>query len=206
MKPVNAPRPDTRFTCQVVRFWSSVRNDDAPPARHLERCESCRCFFSSVDQLQLHLRHSARPLSTPPSGLENRILHALDRSEALAIRKPQHRLFTTSVALCVVVFSVAALWRLNLVPFLGPNANTAGEYATEVAALIAAVRAMPSDLRVKIEEPTAQLVQKNSLGREVENVYSDAKSALDFLSANFLPASAPEASSNSGHSDSIRQT
>ncbi len=206
MKASNTPTPRVDFTCQVIRFWSCVRHHDAPPTRHLEHCKDCRRFFVSREQFQLDLRNDARRTAAPPSGIEDRILQALDHSERPVVRQPRRSAVTASLAVCVVLLGLTTLWQLSLLPSPGNSTSTGEDYAVEVAALVAAVRAMPSDLRRTLEAPTAQLVQDNSLGREVQNVYSDAKSALDFLAANFLPAAWPALPANRGNRDLPRQT
>ena len=203
MKPSNSSIPGVRITCQVIRFWSSVRREDAPPSRHLETCESCRRFLVSTDQLQLSLRHGAgQARSTPPPEMEQRIIEALRLSRPPSPRESHRTLLTFSLAGCAVALVLAGAWSFNLVHFPGSNPGVPGEYTSDVAALVAAVRSIPADLGRNLEAPTAQLTGDNSLGREVENVYSDARSALDFLALNFLPASPPD----SHEAESPRQT
>jgi|GEM_PF-4396746 len=193
MKPSPSPNPRVRITCQVVRFWSGVRSEDAPPAHHLATCESCRQFLVSSEQLQLGLRREAMSaVPTAATELEQRLIEAIRFSPpATHEASPQHRGFLTlTVAGGAAALVLAGLWHYHLTPFYGQQTAGPTEYTAEVAALVAAVRSIPSDLSRNLEAPATQLAADNSLGREVENVYSDARSALNFLALNFLPTSA----------------
>lgn len=206
MKPTAPSSAPVRVTCQVIRFWSAVRSENTAPSPHLENCPSCRDFFVFTQQLQTRLRQDACQVAvTPPPGMEGRIMEAIRFSAPP--RRESHRNSGLSFALAggAAALVCVGLWQFHLGPFGGHGTGTPGEYTADVAALVAAVRSLPSDLSQKIASPTVQLAQDNSLGREVENVYSDARSALDFLALNFLPASSTDALFEAPKTEESRQ-
>jgi hypothetical protein len=193
MKPTIARTSGLPLACQAARLWFSVGRETTTPSRHLATCPGCQSYLVSINALQLDLRRSAgQTAATPAPGLESRIIDAVRLADRPTSRESSGRLFVVAVASCAAALLFVVAWQLGLLPFPGHPSATQGQYATEVAALVAAVRALPADLSRNLESPTAQLARDNSLGHEVENVYSDARSALDFLALNFLPASSSD--------------
>lgn len=69
----------------------------------------------------------------------------------------------------------------------GRSGAAPAEVSSTVSELVGVLRTVPANFKQTIEGQAEQLAQNNPLHREIENVYSDARSALDFLALNFLP-------------------
>jgi hypothetical protein len=165
----------------MVRNVRSVLGESAG-ANHVEHCADCQAFFHAGDELELQLRRSARGQQTAlvvPSGLDQRILRAV-RTEGASLNPPRR-------------LGADSRWSENLVPMAGMLAG---------AALLALLATPPTAVSVPTGVgtnpsraiswseivPPVEVLQANPLQDEVDLVYSDAKSALQFLELNFLPA------------------
>jgi hypothetical protein len=65
--------------------------------------------------------------------------------------------------------------------------------ATEAAVIVDAVETFSNRLVDSVIPSAGKLVAQNPLQEEIGSVYSDMRSALDFLALNFLPASTTRA-------------
>ncbi len=188
MKPSLDSSSPRGLTCQLVRLWSSVCRGDATPPQHARSCEHCRQFFHSIDQLTGALQQSAaREAVAVPTTLEARIIHAV-RASAQTSERRRSRAWTFAFAGGAAALVGVSIWSLSLRQVFGPRPDFAHEYANDVAELVTAVRALPSQLRSTLEVPAVEITQNSPLEREAQGVVSDARSALDFLALNFLPS------------------
>lgn len=190
MSPQKSTASSPQLTCRVVRFWSLACRDNAQPD-HLRTCEACRAYFLASHQLDTVLRENSFSVQVEmPSNLEHRVMRAVHSYAPLtpASRQPS-RVFSYALA-----GSAAALAVVTIAYFYSgahSHPSPASEYAADVAQVVASVRAFPANLTQKIQAP-AQRLNENPLQREVQNVYSDAESALNFLAVNFLPGSSAQ--------------
>jgi hypothetical protein len=69
-----------------------------------------------------------------------------------------------------------------------PSQTTAEAEPAEVAAMFKAVTAMPQQLGSLFASPVSRAAEQDPLSHELDNVKVDARSALSFLAANFLPS------------------
>lgn len=173
---------DSRFVCRVVRFWNSA--DGASASHHVATCADCQRYFASCHDLDSALRGDAvQQRQEVPAGLESRIIRAVNASTVPAARptRTQTGLLVFAGAAAAVAFAV-----VQFGPRFFPG-HPAADPA--VVALVAstdeAVPPMPTWLA---NPPSArELLEKNPLQKEVDCVYSDARSAVNFLAKNFLP-------------------
>jgi hypothetical protein len=70
-----------------------------------------------------------------------------------------------------------------------PAAETA---SPEIRTVVATIRLLPQHYRETIAPSAARLAQADPLARELGCVEADARSALSFLAANFLPSTRAE--------------
>lgn len=214
--PAAASRP--RVVCRLVRHWCAIA--DPANSRHVAACADCREYFQKVNALEVGLRREA-PLATrgavaPSAGLEREILRAV-RASAAEVRTAPGRTWRgwNPVLLGAAAAAVLAVGATFVVldrgpvgaPMTGPQSaaaistsNPATTPSNTVnaadAALIAeVVDSLSSKLTDSVIPTASEMVANNPLQRELDYVYDDARSALDFLALNFLPsataASAP---------------
>ena len=201
MKPTTSPRSPLGLTCRIVRVWSMVRREDATLLPHAESCTHCRLFFHSMDQLTSSLQQSAgkEKIEFSPT-LENRIINAV-RSSAREPQPRRHRALTFAFAGGAAAVVGVSIWSLTLRQAVGPKPGMTHDYAAEVSELVTAVQSLPGQLRSTLETPAVEVTENSPLQREARSVVSDARSALDFLALNFLPAGRSGESSVSVDSD-----
>ena len=184
MSTMPSSRP--RFVCRVVRLWYSVLGPAAiGRSRHIETCADCRQFFRAGDELESALRRDAvRYAPIPPEGIERQIMQAVERSTRPA------RPARSPLALILAGSAVAAVALIALFvkhpAFPGHNGMDTSPPAQVNDALVVAKSI--STLWQNSVVPSAQtLVADNPLQHELDSVYSDTRSALNFLALNFLP-------------------
>ena len=189
MSTTPASRP--RFVCRVVRLWHAVLGPPQPGptaggrSRHIDACTDCRQYFHAGDELESALRRDvARFAPVPPEGLERRIMEAVDRSTRTA--RPAH----SPLALILAGSAVAAVALITFLVrypvFPGRDITITNQTAQVNDALVVAKSI--STLWQNSVVPKAQtLVVDNPLQHELDSVYSDTRSALNFLALNFLP-------------------
>jgi hypothetical protein len=179
----------TSWRCLIVRQWSALRADDSPP--HAASCADCRQYFASLQQLENSLRTTAdRPSveeGDTPSAFEQRILRAV-RNAPAATERPATRawLWATSG------LSIAAAAALVLGPARTAQRSPVGSdrlLAQDAQAIVSAVESLSNGLVDSVIPSAGEIVAGNPLQQELGSVYSDARSALNFLAMNFLPNS-----------------
>lgn len=174
------------LVCRLVR-WRAALTDSAPPdAGHGATCPSCRAYFQAAATLDGRLHREARNAPPVPSvGLERRIIAAVHR-EQTALHTATRRQFPRWT---IGLAGTAATLALALV--LARNARTpesaAGQASADAAAVIAAAGTWGRDLRSTLAPQVARLAEPDPLGLELRKASVDARSALSFLAANFLP-------------------
>lgn len=193
---MNSTNP-SRFSCRMVRLWSVVTHDGNPSREHLATCAACQQYFNAAAALESQLRRSApQSFAFVPSGLENEIMRAVRNAQPSS--RPERRpLLGYAILGGVAAIAAVVVVQLRPAPHVNPGTSVAAatDYRAEAAQLADAVRSLPAELD-QLKEPAAALTQNNGLQREVQNVYSDAQSALAFLKLNFLPGTAePQPSS-----------
>jgi hypothetical protein len=189
MSTMPSSRP--RFVCRVVRLWHAVLGPPLPgPAgrgrsRHIDICADCRQFYHAGEELESALRRDAvkyAPVS--PEGLERRIMQALERSTRTArpARSPLALILAGSAVAAVVLIAFFVKYPV----FPGRGGSTTNQTVQMNDALVVAKSI--STLWQNSIVPSAQtLVVDNPLQHELDSVYSDTRSALNFLALNFLP-------------------
>ena len=179
------PSPNPRFVCRVVRLWGSVLG--STHSRHIDTCADCRQFFRAGDELEAALRRDAvRYAPIPPEGIERRILQAVDRSTRTArpARSPLALILAGSAVATVALIAFFVKYPI----FPGQDGTATSPTAQVHDALVVAKSI--STLWQNSVAPSAQtLVADNPLQHELDSVYSDTRSALNFLALNFLPTS-----------------
>ncbi len=142
--------------------------------------------------LEARLRADARASRVSvPSGLEISIAAAVRRDAA---RGREHREVQErrarrwfSPAFAGLVTSACAV---AAVVFWNNYADQRADRAAEIQYLVDSVQSLPSRL-ASAELPVARrIASSDPLAREITSVRNDARSALDFLAANFLPSQA----------------
>jgi hypothetical protein len=182
----NAPSPSSspRLLCRIVRPWHAVTGG---AARHAETCAGCRTYFAAAAALDQSLRRAAPTWAeattpAPSTGFEQRLLNAVRTPAAPTESRPArtaHLGWAAATALTAVI--AVALIR----PAGGPTRAT---METDAQLLAAAVGNASRGLVEKVIPTTGALVADNPLQQEFGAIRSDARSALNFLALNFLPA------------------
>jgi hypothetical protein len=174
-----------RFVCRIVRLWGSVLG--SAHSGHVETCADCRQFFRAGDELESALRRDAvRYAPVPPEGIERRIMQAIDRSTRTArpARSPRALILAGSAVAAVAL--IAFFVKYQAFPGSGGTATPPTVQVNDALVVAQSI----STLWQKSVVPSAQtLVVDNPLQHELDSVYSDTRSALDFLALNFLPTS-----------------
>lgn len=184
--PTSSSSP--RLVCRVVRT-TRVFSENAG-GDHVDACTDCQAFFRPAEHLDLELRRTAavqRQAATEPStDLERSILRAV-REERAAGRPATAEKRSPSPLWTLGAVAAAAV--VTMVYFQRPAPSSDRAALPDDA--VAVVDAM-ENLSVKITDTvipaTGAMVANNPLQRELGSVYSDARSALNFLALNFLPS------------------
>ena len=180
------PSSRPRFVCRLVRLWYSVLGPTAGGrSRHIETCADCRQFFHAANDLESALRRDAgRYAPVPPEGIERRIMQAVQRSTRTArpARSPVALILAGSAVAAVVLIAFFVKY-----PAFPGRDGTATNPTAQVNDALVVARSI-STLWQNSVVPSAQtLVADNPLQHELDSVYSDTRSALNFLALNFLP-------------------
>lgn len=159
--------------------------------------------------LESRLRADARAARvSPPEGLEQRISAAVwreaDAARHAPQRRPERRPFRLfSPALAGLVTSACAI---ALVVFWHKRPDDPGVSDTDIRYLVETVQALPARLASTDLQTTRTLAVPEPLTREIESVRADARSALDFLAANFVPSQMLERVDTSSTTRAGRET
>ena len=194
--------PSPRFVCRVVRLWSSVLG--SAHSRHVETCADCRQFFRAGDELDSALRRDAvRFASVPPAGIERRIMQAIDRSTRATRPARSPRAFILAGSAVAAVALIAFFIKYQAFPGTGGTETNTSAQVSDALVVAQSI----STLWQKSVVPSAQtLVVDNPLQHELDSVYSDTRSALNFLALNFLPTSPATPSLQPAGADAIRRS
>lgn len=181
-----------RLACRLARTVSAVRDHAA--SRHLATCPDCQAWLATSAQLDAALRHAA-PAARPAAAgdLDARILAAV--READVTPAPAHAVPARRWLALASGVAAAALLALTISPRLGPERL---DPADEAAAFAATVGTLSDQLVEQVLPSAGTLIAENPLQDELSAVYTDARSALDFLVLNFLPGSTPTATPRNG--------
>jgi hypothetical protein len=188
--PISDFRP--RLVCRVVRLWCAVSQADQP--RHVATCASCQVYFAAANELESQLRRAAHARSTASDAtqnLEQQILRAV-RSSASRPRRasawqPTRSWLMGGVCAAAAAFAIGLALRFGTGS--APRERMADATPTDDAAMIlSTVESLSSELVGTVIPSAGELVVQNPLQEEIGSVYSDMRSALDFLALNFLPA------------------
>lgn len=141
--------------------------------------------------LEARLRADARATRVPPpEGLEQRISAAVwreaDTTRHAPGREPRRRSFRFfSPTLAGIVTSACAV---VLAVFWHQRPDDPGVSDADIRYLVETMQALPGRL-ASAELPGATTIPLTGpLAREVQSIRADARSALDFLAANFVPS------------------
>jgi hypothetical protein len=193
----------SRLACRIVRAWAAIREDDAgaevtsfdaglPAAarRHAAGCPECRLFFIESRGLEQMLkREAAFGLPAIPEGLESRVAAAVAQSQPPEVRAFPGR----AVAACGVAAIALAVFIFERQFRSAEPGSGGGIEAADVTRLAAEVTRLPGAIWETAGAPAAAVWTEEPLRREADAVYSDARSAVGFLRANFIPDSGVQA-------------
>lgn len=191
MKTSSSPR----VVCRIVRASLTVFGGEsaATQNRHVAGCPDCQVFYGAADEFDALLRRDAvAQRGAAPAGLEAGILAAVRESRRTAPARPAPR------RLAVPLFTLAGATAAAIAAFLylQPPAAPAGA-DTPVAASDADVAklaqdilgALPGDLLAEVQPRAEELLQRQDpLRTEAAAVAANARTALRYVAANFLPS------------------
>jgi hypothetical protein len=172
-----------KLICRMARSWVAIFGPAG--SRHCETCPDCQDYFAAADALEHALKRDARRADAVfPAGLDERIIRAVNQSAHA--RQPQRSRrgapiwMLAGVAACAAVAVV--VFRSTSVP--GGSGPSAGPI--DLSAIVSA-DSPPARLWNSLQPAAGELLSDTSLETEVDSVYADARSAIRFLSLNFLP-------------------
>ena len=180
----------SRLVCRVVRQWAAL--SDARHSRHVTACADCREYFAAIQNLETGLRDHAALISTRPSAddFAQQIVHAVraEVSQRQPVASASHRRvrgFSALAAAAGVAFVLTLSFRTP------PAGHTVTPPSTgeEAQVIVSAVQSLSRGLVETVIPSAGELVATNPLQEELSLVYSDVRSALDFVALNFLPSS-----------------
>jgi hypothetical protein len=187
--PYRSDRP--RLVCRVIRSWCAV--SERRPA-HARSCPSCQAYFQAADNLESTLRkatsHTHSEVLPSSPDFEHAILRAVRTSTSVPERSRRRAPSRTWVmgGLSAVTAMVAIALSVNVAPPASPPTRVVSTSSAEEAALILnTVESLSTELVGSVIPSAGQFVAENPLQQEIGYVYSDVRSALDFLALNFLP-------------------
>jgi hypothetical protein len=185
MSAFNDTRPS--LVCRFTRIRAALTSPAASGIRqHCATCADCRQYFAQAEQLESGLRRQSSAITAiAPGALESRILNAVERSNRP--ERPPQRTLSWAVA-GIAAAAVAAF----VVVKVQPPSTGAPVQAASVDDVLAVAKELPQQWWATVE-PGTKLLQENPLQTEIASVSSDARSALNFLALNFLPARAETA-------------
>jgi hypothetical protein len=137
--------------------------------------------------LRLDAARAALPVSSPDFAPQ--IIRSVREtaSEATAEAHSTLRRSWMLGGLAATAVLAAIVISTNLRPRFGGPATTNLTTADGTAVLVSAVQSLSTGLVDSVIPSAGALVAENPLQRELGSVYSDVRSALDFLALNFLP-------------------
>ena len=181
-----------RLACRFVRQWCAIFSDRRPS--HVAACTSCRAYFAASRSLEETLRRDAPDISSEAFATSGALEQNILRAVRISARKPENsrrsfpgRTWTVgalgAIAAVVAVFVTLDRNSTSRVETRLVESST----AEDAAVIIDTVETLSSELVDSVIPSAGMLVSKNPLQQELGLVYSDMRSALDFLKLNFLP-------------------
>lgn len=175
-----------RLSCRAIRGASFLF--EGLYTRHVAGCADCRVYVRAADALDLQLRNEAvllRKTSAAEStlDLEQSILRAVNETRRAAPRR------RAALPLWAMGAATAGLAAVVVAFQVWPNSGSrsGGGVSLEAVAIVEAVENLSAKFTGTVIPSAGAMVANNPLQRELGSVYSDARSALDFLALNFLP-------------------
>lgn len=184
------PSRSVRLYCRVVRTFSA----SGQTSRHVETCADCRRYFQASAQLDAALRRDAVRFTPPaPVGLERGIMQAIHAATPLSksAQTPSARAgwwAGISVAVAAVIALAVGLVQPPSSRPAQPNPQTSVAMTENTAP--ASDESTVERLWNTFVPPAQKIATAEPLQDELDAVYSDTRSALDFLAANFFPSAA----------------
>ena len=175
----------TSWTCRWVRAVAIMSSQSG--SDHIARCPACQEYFAAEVSFDRQMRQEAVVQRVdPPSGLDARILRAIrDQSEpARRFWRPRFDLIALAAAAACAV--AVAIW-------FGADQFGVAPAGAEAAIVVQSEQPAGMDPSLWPEtmkelRPTVEsLMTESSLQMEAATVYSNARSAMQFLALNFLP-------------------
>ena len=189
---MNTTPPRPRFFCRLVRLWST----SGQSSTHAESCEECRQYFRAAAKLESALRRDAIRFAPPaPAGLERGIMQAIRAATPVRSRAPSHLGWFAGGGVAAAAAVALAVVLLQHPPQAQP---TVVVVKTPAAEKVVPGESISDRLYSEVITPAGTLVANNPLKNELDSVYSDARTALDFLALNFLPSSSGLPASRAG--------
>lgn len=180
--------PSSRLVCRIVRA-TRVLSENAG-GDHVDACVDCQAFFRPAEHLEFELRREAeafrRAASEPSSALERSIIRAVreERAAGTPVRKEKRSSAPLWSMGAVAAAVVAAIVYVQRPMTSGPERTALPD---EAVAMVDAVENLSAKITDTVIPEAGALVANNPLQRELGSVYTDARSALNFLALNFLP-------------------
>lgn len=195
MNPMSETPPrgqSPRLVCRAVRQWCAIFTEHRPA--HASSCPECEAYFQAADSLERALRRDAIIANgnglVATSSLEQNILRAIRTSDSNVRRaRPgiSKAAWIGGAISAAAAAAVIAIWP-GAEPGSDSQPRIAGTSSAEdAAAIISTVEALSTELVASVLPTAGAIVAENPLQRELGSVYSDLRSALDFLALNFLP-------------------
>lgn len=182
----NNPTQAPRLTCRLARGAIAIFGDTAageprgPGAAHAATCADCREYFAACDFLESSLRREAtRDWHEAPAGLEQNILRAARQATPAPRRARPVWLVLASVTACAL--AAAVFFREQLVTNLPPA--IVDSKPVEVASAVSA-----QQIWNNLKPSANAVLAADPLQKEADAIAADARTAMDFLALNFLPA------------------
>jgi hypothetical protein len=198
---VNSRPP--RLICRVVRAThADLCLDGAPSswaARHVAGCADCTAYYEGAQELEQALKRDAVAMRIHSPDLDRCITAALQaerNKDSRSVRATRHR---SPAGAIIVSAGALAVCAVGVALFVSPPKSGAPEVAqavtsAEVNETMAAARQLGHRVWSRVQPGALVLEETQSLQHELDRVYADATTALNFLAANFLPSGSTESS------------
>jgi hypothetical protein len=189
---MNSSSTPLRLVCRVVRRWSSLtcsESTNAPSglgSRHVENCPDCQEYFGAADEFDAALRAEAATYRVTSPGLEEKVIRAVRNARPEPVERRPVRSWTPVFAGAAAAVLVAFVAHRSL-----ENRRDAAALdltPEELRTVVASTQAATADLWQTVRPKATALAETDPLREELGSVYTDARRAVNFLAANFLPA------------------
>ena len=201
----SATSPSTRLLCHVVRQWAGFSGHEN--SRHVASCVACQEYFQANAELERALRNEAaeavRTATAPSGNLEWQIMQAVrasagGQSSRRSSSSPSRSrwIFGGLTAAVAVAVAMLTLNRQTTSSTTRDDLANVTPTPADAQVIVQAVESLSNRLVDSVIPSAGELVAENPLQQELGSVYSDVRSALDFLALNFLPGSAAAPAAN----------